>query len=140
MEWVQSVFKNLHQNYPSFPKCQQKNLTGFIFLAFFKNAVFLSLTGFEILPNQLGFMTCLTRTTPLTIVKAISKMHLTLNNCVTPRSGIHADFIILRCIKSLLKMLTYFTYAALLRLSRHCPLILRRATADRLLIVELNNF
>jgi hypothetical protein len=34
--------------------------------------------------------TALTRITRLTIVKAISKMHLTINNCVTPRSGIHA--------------------------------------------------
>jgi len=45
------------------------------------------------------------------ILQVISKMHLTLNNCVTPRSGIHADFMILGCIKSLLKMLTYYTYA-----------------------------
>ena len=61
-------------------------------------------------------------------------MHLTLKNCATPQCGIHADFIILRCIKSLLKMLTYYVYAALLRLSRDSPAL--RATANRLLIAE----
>jgi hypothetical protein len=39
---------------------------------------------------------------------------------------------------SLLKMLTYDTCAALLRLSRHSSFI--RATAERLTLVELNDF
>jgi hypothetical protein len=45
-----------------------------------------------------------------TYLQAISKMHLALNNC----------------FKSLLKMLTYCRYAALLRLSRHSRLLRRR--------------
>ena len=48
------------------------------------------------------------------LLEAISKMYLVPNNCV----------------KSLLKMLTYYLYAALLRLSRHSPI---GAKADRLL-------
>jgi hypothetical protein len=36
LESIQNFLENLSQNYPLFPKCQQKRLTGFIFLAPFK--------------------------------------------------------------------------------------------------------
>ena len=65
-------------------------------------------------------------------------MHPTPNSFVAPRSGICVNFIRPRCIMSLLKMLTYSTYVALLRLSRHS--LFPRATADRLTLVELHNF